>query len=202
MRVCQHQADRLPVSCADRARLLARAYRQLPAVGVVVLAATLAVSALDPTPAQAWLLGLPSPGAVISGLLGGIGHVIGGTVGKVAVTAFGAIIHALFAPIAKFIDTQLLAWLLAVPDYARAGSHVVATEQTVLAMAGAALGAVATISIVRFWVAGLAGSGGSALEGWRVRPARRCCCRSGRGCFTRLLRSRTMPARACWVRGA
>ena len=32
-------------------------------------------------------------------------------------------------------------------------------------MAGAALGAVATISIARFWVAGIAGNGGSALEG-------------------------------------
>ena len=80
-------------------------------------------------------------------------------------TAFDAIIHALFAPIARFINTQLLGWLVAVPDYARAGSHVAATEQTVLAMAGAALGAVATISIARFWAAGLAGSGGSALEG-------------------------------------
>jgi hypothetical protein len=50
-------------------------------------------------------------------LLGGIGHVIGGTVGKVAVTGFDAIIHALFAPIAKFINTQLLGWLVAVPDF-------------------------------------------------------------------------------------
>ena len=116
-------------------------------------------------PARAWVLGLPSPGSVVSGLLGGIKGVIGGTVGKVAVTAFDAIVHALFAPIARFINTQLLGWLVAVPDYARAGSHVAATEQTVLAMAGAALGAVATISVARFWAAGLAGSGGSALEG-------------------------------------
>jgi hypothetical protein len=123
------------------------------------------VSAVAPTPAQAWILGLPSPGQVISGLLGGIGSVIGGTVGKLAVTAFDAIIHALFAPIAHFINTQLIGWLVAVPDYAPAGSHVAATEHTVLAMAGAALGAVATISIARFWLAGLAGSGGSALEG-------------------------------------
>ena len=122
-------------------------------------------SALEPSPAQAWILGLPSPGQVISGLLGGIGNVIGGTVGKLAVTAFDAIIHALFAPIAHFINTQLIGWLVAVPDYAPAGSHVAATEHTVLAMAGAALGAVATISIARFWAAGLAGSGGSALEG-------------------------------------
>ena len=125
----------------------------------------LLVSALEPAAAQAWVLGLPSPGQVVGGLFGGVGHVIGGTVGKLAVTAFVAIIHALFAPIAHFINTQLIGWLVAVPDYAPPGSHVAATERTVLAMAGAALGAVATISIARFWVAGIAGSGGSALEG-------------------------------------
>jgi hypothetical protein len=97
--------------------------------------------------------------------MSGIGHVIGGTVGKLAVTGFDAIVHALFAPIAHFINTQLLAWLVAVPDYAAPGSHVAATEQTLLAMAGVALGAVATISIARYWAAGVAGAGGSALEG-------------------------------------
>jgi hypothetical protein len=134
-------------------------------VGAGALVVTLLVSAAEPAPAQAWILGLPSPGQVISGLLGGIGHVIGGTVGKLAVTAFDAIIHALFAPIAHFINTQLIGWLVAVPEYAPPGSHVAATERTVLAMAGAALGVVATISIARFWVAGIARSGGSALEG-------------------------------------
>ena len=157
--------DRLALPRARRARALARDHSALLAVGTGLLVAMLAVSALEPASAQAWVLGLPSPGTVISGLLGGIGDVIGGTVGKVAVTAFDAIIHALFAPIAKFINTQLLGWLVAVPDYARAGSHVAATEHTVLAMAGAGLGAVATVSIARFWAAGLAGSGGSALEG-------------------------------------
>ena len=97
------------------------------------------MSAAEPAPAQAWILGLPSPGQVVSGLLGGIGGAIGGTVGKLAVTAFDAIIHALFAPIAHFINMQLIGWLVAVPDYAPAGSHVAATERTVLAMAGAAL---------------------------------------------------------------
>jgi len=52
-----------------------------------------------------------------------------------------------------------------VPDYAPPASHVAATERTALAMAGAALGAIATISIARFWATGLAGSGASALEG-------------------------------------
>jgi hypothetical protein len=90
---------------------------------------------------------------------------IGGAVGTVAVKAFEAIVHALFAPIAHFINTQLIGWLVAVPDYAPPGSHVAATERTVLAMAGAALAAVATVSIARFWAAGLAGNGGSALDG-------------------------------------
>jgi hypothetical protein len=143
----------------------ARGHLLLAAVGGGVLFVTLLVAALEPAPAQAWILGLPSPGQVVGGLFGGIGHVIGGAVGKLAVTAFVAIIHALFAPIAHFINTQLIGWLVAVPDYAPPGSHVAATERTVLAMAGAALGAIATISIARFWVAGLAGSGGSALEG-------------------------------------
>ena len=123
------------------------------------------MSAAEPPAAQAWILGLPSPGQVVSGLLGGVGGAIGGTVGKLGVTAFDAIIHALFAPIAHFINTQLIGWLVAVPDYAPAGSHVAATERTMLAMAGAALAAVATISIARFWAAGLAGNGGSALDG-------------------------------------
>jgi hypothetical protein len=137
----------------------------LAVVGGCVLATLLLLSAVEPSSAQAGLLGLPSPGQVIGGLFGGIGHVIGGTVGKLAVTAFDAIIHALFAPIAHFINAHLIGWLVAVPDYAPPGSHVAATEHTVLAMAGAALGAVATISVARFWAAGLAGNGGSALEG-------------------------------------
>ena len=61
---------------------MARWHWQLAAVGAGVLAVVLLVSAVEPSPAQAWLLGLPSPGQVISGLLGGIGHVIGGTVGQ------------------------------------------------------------------------------------------------------------------------
>ena len=131
------------------------------AAGLLVLVSGVAA----PSEARGAVLGLPSPGKVVSGLLGGVGHVIGGGIGKVGVTVFDAIIHALFAPIARFINVQLVGWLVAVPDYARAGTHVAATEQTVLAMAGAAMGAVATIAIARFWAAGLAGSGGAALEG-------------------------------------
>ena len=45
--------------------------------------------------------------------------------------------------------------------------------------------AVATISIARFWAAGLAGNGGSALEGLAQNGGRGAVsCRCGRGCFT------------------
>ena len=125
--------------------------------------AALAMSALAAGSARAGIL--PDPGSVLSGVLGGIGGVVAGGAGQFAVSAFDAIVHALFAPVARFINVQLLGWLVAVPDYAPAGSHVAATERTVLVMAGAALAAVATISIARFWAAGLAGNGGSALEG-------------------------------------
>jgi hypothetical protein len=139
-----------------------RRYRFL-AAGIFTVA--LALAAVDPGPARALSPGLPGPSQVVSGLLGGLGNAIGGTVGSLAVKAFEAIIHTLFAPIAHFINTQLIGWLVAVPDYAPASSHVAATERTVLVMAGAALAAVATVSIARFWVAGLAGNGGSALDG-------------------------------------
>jgi hypothetical protein len=135
----------------------------LPAAGVAVLTVALALAAADPSPARA--LGVPGLGQVVGGLLGGVGGAVGGAVGTLAVKAFEAIIHALFAPIAHFINTQLIGWLVAVPDYAPPGSHVAATERTVLAMAGAALAAVATVSIARFWAAGIAGNGGSALDG-------------------------------------
>jgi hypothetical protein len=163
--VREQRSARSGSSRETRAIATARGHWLLAAVGLGALIVTMLFLALEPSPARAWVLGLPSAGQVVGGLLGGLGHVIGGTVGKLAVTAFDAIIHVLFAPIAHFINTQLIGWLVAVPDYAPPGSHVAATERTVLAMAGAGLGAIATISIARFWTAGLAGSGGSALEG-------------------------------------
>ena len=143
----------------------ARGHQWLVLAGISATVLVLGLSALAASPAHAGILGLQSPGQALVGVLGPLGQAVGGTAASLAVRAFTAIIHALFAPIAHFINTQLLGWLVAVPDYASPGSHVAAIEHTVLAMAGAALGAVATISIARYWAAGLAGNGASALEG-------------------------------------
>ena len=149
----------------------ARDRRPLVAVAIVVLALLLLGSAASPPAAAAsGILGtgisIPNPisliGSGISSLLGGLG----GDIAKLAVGAFEAIIRALFAPIAKFITTQLIGWVITVPNLTQ--GNVTRLEQTVEAMAGGLLGAVATISTIRYWAAGFAGGGDSgfaALEG-------------------------------------
>ena len=123
------------------------------------------VCAASPPPAQALPIGpidvepaQLARGPILGGVTGGIA--------KLAVDAFDAIIKALFAPIAKFITTQLIGWLIAVPNLTQ--GNVAQLEQTVEAMGGGLLGAVATISTIRYWAAGFAGGGDSgfaALEG-------------------------------------
>jgi hypothetical protein len=141
-----------------------RDHRPLSAIGAVVLVAVTLISAAAPPEAQATsILGIDInplnwPGEILGG--------IGGDIAKLAVGAFDAIIKALFAPIAKFVTTELVGWLVAVPNFTQ--GNVSALERTVVAMGGGLLGAVATISVVRYWVAGFAGGGDSgfaALEG-------------------------------------
>jgi len=141
-----------------------RSRRQLLLLGAVVLAVALLLCAASPPRAMA----LPI-GPIGLGPLGGLGGLLGGVTGgiaKLAVGAFDAIIKALFAPIAKFITTELIGWLVAVPNLTQ--GNVAQLEQTVEAMGGGLLGAVATISTIRYWAAGFAGGGDSgfaALEG-------------------------------------
>ena len=82
-----------------------------------------------------------------------------------AVKAFDAIIRHLFAPLAKLVTVALIGWLTAIPDFAQ--GNVAQLEQTVAAICGGVLGAVATLSVIRYWLAGFAGSGApfTALEG-------------------------------------
>ncbi len=142
-----------------------RGHGQLLALGVLVLVAVLLISAAAPSRAQALQIGpldinpLGLPGDPLGGLLGG-------AMSKLAVGGFDAVIKALFAPVAKFITTQLIGWLVTVPNLTQ--GNVARLEQTVEAMGGGLLGAVATFSTIRYWAAGFAGgsdSGFAALEG-------------------------------------
>jgi len=144
--------------------VVTRRRRQLLPLGAAVVAVALLLFAASPPPA----LALPI-GPIDVGPFGGLGGLLGGVTGgiaKLAVGAFDAIIKALFAPIAKFITTELIGWLVAVPNLTQ--GNVAQLEQTVEAMGGGLLGAVATISTIRYWAAGFAGGGDSgfaALEG-------------------------------------
>src|SRR3954452_8418456 len=104
----------------------------------------------------------------------GIDALTGG-LGGAAVDGFGALLGKLFSWPAEIINRRLLAWLVAVPDYAispdatsrgRAGSSLAELASTTSAMAFALLAAVGTVAGLRYWAAGLSGSGGfDALEG-------------------------------------
>ena len=169
MRLVRVERDRkdaiTPAGSGHRGRGgVTRSRRQLLGLGAAVLAVALLLSAASPPPAQAVHVGpvdlnpLNWPGDILGGVTGGIA--------KLAVGAFDAIIKTLFAPIAKFITTQLIGWLVAIPNLTQ--GNVSQLEQTVEAMGGGLLGAVATLSTIRYWAAGFAGGGDSgfaALEG-------------------------------------
>ena len=146
---------------------VSRSRPRLLGLGVAVLVVVLLLCAVSPPSARALPIGPVDVGPL--GGLGGLGGSSGGSragLAKVAVGGFDAIIKALFAPIAKFITTQLIGWLVTVPNLTQ--GNVAQLEQTVEAMGGGLLGAVATISTIRYWAAGFAGGGDSgfaALEG-------------------------------------
>src|SRR3954451_2111279 len=104
---------------------------------------------------DAQALPIPNP-------LGPIGEALTGGVADAGVKAFDAIIAHLFAPVARFVDVELLGWLVRVPNFSR--GNVRELENTVCAMGAAALGAVATIAVARYWLAGLAGGGSNGFE--------------------------------------
>ena len=145
---------------------------QLLTVGALALAAISLGSLASPEPARAFPIDPLDP---IQDILGAGVDAVTGSIGGMAVEGLGAIVKALFAWPAKIINRELLGWLVAVPDYAihpetaRAagdGSNLAQLGATTSAMAFAALGAVATVSGIRYWAAGLTGSGGlEALEG-------------------------------------
>ena len=166
-----HSVRRRPVSTADapQARPATAAAagggRKRPALrergpllGAVAVAFVLVilVSAIAPAGAQA--ITIPNP-------ITAIGGSIGGGIGDLAVGAFDAIIKHIFAPITKVVTVDLIGWLVKIPNFTAADGHVGQLETTVTAMGGGLLGAVATVSIARYWLVGYAGSGFAALEG-------------------------------------
>src|SRR4051794_17309677 len=97
------------------------------------------------------------------GLGGAVGNAIAGGLGGAAVDGFSALLGKLFAWPADVINRRLLAWLVAVPDYAvspqaasrgQAGSNLAELASTTSTMAFALLAAVGTVAGLRYWAAG------------------------------------------------
>jgi hypothetical protein len=130
----------------------------LLSTGAAITVVILLVSAAAP---QVALGGLPSPLGMNP--LKGLGDAITGGFGSMAVEAFDAIIRHLFAPVSKLVTAQLIGWLVEIPAFT--GGHVGQLENTIVAMGGGLLGAVATLAVVRYWLVGIAGDGFGALEG-------------------------------------
>ena len=138
------------------------------ALGVL---AVLVLTSVASTPRDAQA----APPLPVGGLVDvGVDLVTGG-VGNAAVEGFGALLGKLFSWSAEIINRRLLSWLVSVPDYAitprsnageEAASNLAELASTTSVMAFAALGAVGTVAGLRYWAAGLSGSGGfQALEG-------------------------------------
>src|SRR5665811_1413733 len=129
-------APRAPVRDSRQPRAAVGRHAPLAAVGGVVLVLVLLVSAVAPPDARALsIAGVDlNPTHWPGDLLGGLA----GDIAGLAVKGFDAIIRALFAPIAKFITTQLIGWLIAVPNLTQ--GTVASLEQTIEAMAGGTLG--------------------------------------------------------------
>src|SRR3954454_12767973 len=142
------------IAVTDQRALGRRIARALERRALWTLALATVIAAGSSRDAQA-LPPIPNP-------LAPIGEALGAGAAAAAVDAFDAIIAHLFAPVARFVNVELLGWLVAVPNFS--GGNVRELENTVCAMGAAALGAVATVAVARYWLAGLAGGGTTGFE--------------------------------------
>src|SRR3954452_8830965 len=123
-----------------------RRSRAAAVAGALLLVGAVALAAAPSAQAA-----LPDPVGALGGAIdAGLGAVTGGF-GGLAVEGFGGIVKALFSWPAKLVNPELLAWLVAVPDYAvpastgpagRRGGELAELAGTTQTMAFAALGAV------------------------------------------------------------
>jgi hypothetical protein len=149
---------RLAAPAASRA--LERVRRVAPTLlcGLAVLVAVSLLSAGAPSTAAAAQGGLidhfPDP---LDAFDAASDAVKGG-----AVSAFGAILGALFGGIQANITTALITWLVAIPNFN--GGNIQQLAGTLDAIAFGLLGVVMTFAVVRYWLSGLSSSGAGGAE--------------------------------------
>ncbi len=100
------------------------------------------------------------PIGAVGDAISGAADFVGGLLSSPFVAGFKAIMDYLFAPIKAALTVALIKWIITIPNLS--AGHVGNLEARIAVGAGGLLAATTTISIVRFWGAGLTGDGGWA----------------------------------------
>ena len=140
-----------------RAHPRAGRFGAVAGVASVVLAGVLAASLGRPAAARAEI---PVIGPVIH-KIGGIGHTILHPVDAV-MEGFLKVLQAIFGGIEAGLIAGVINALLTIPNFD--SGHVAELEKTTVAIAAGMLTAVLTLSILRYYVAGLSDSGSGGFE--------------------------------------
>ncbi len=126
-------------------------------VAGTVLVAALAASLAEPASARAEI---PIVGPVVK-TIGGIGHAVLHPA-EAVVEALVKVLQAIFGGVEAKLITAVINGLLAIPNFD--SGHVAALEHTTVAIAAGMLSAVLTLSILRYYLAGLSDSGSGGFE--------------------------------------
>jgi hypothetical protein len=157
------QPDSLTAGFTAR-RQGARSHRAYLAVAAVTVGAlTLVVMALGAAPAQAHIpiVGkIPVVGPVVEGI-GSAGEAVLHPA-ETILKGFVDLLQAIFGGFEAHLITEVIAGLLAIPNFDT--GHVAALEQTTTAIAAGMLTAVLTLSILRYYIAGLTNSSSGGFE--------------------------------------
>jgi hypothetical protein len=149
---------------APRRRGRARSHRvHLAVAGATVTALTVAMMLLSAAPAQAKLpiVGeIPVVGEVVEGI-GSVGEAVLNPA-EAVLKGFLHLLQAIFGGFEAHIITEVIAGLLAIPNFN--SGHVAGLEHTTVAIAAGMLSAVLTLSILRYYLAGLTDSGSGGFE--------------------------------------
>jgi hypothetical protein len=141
-----------------------RSHRAHLAVATVTVGAlTLVVMALGAAPAQAHIpiVGeIPVVGPVVEGI-GSAGEAVLNPA-EAVLKGFIHLLQAIFGGFEAHLITEVIAGLLAIPNFDT--GHVAALEGTTTAIAAGMLTAVLTLSILRYYIAGLTNSASGGFE--------------------------------------
>ena len=157
--------DSLTLTGFASRRETARSHRAHLAVGAVAASAVALLAGAAPAEAKVPIVGeIPVVGKVVEGV-GSVGEAVLNPA-EAVLKGFVHLLQAIFGGFEAHLITEVIAGLLAIPNFNT--GQIAGLEHTTTAIAAAMLGAVLTLSILRYYIAGLtnnASGGFEALQG-------------------------------------